>query len=591
MRAQARDRAVVEHADHVGIAHGRGALAHDHRGQRQPALGGTAHTALTNGMAKRRIGLKVERRGGVVHNQDLRRAHQSARDGQALTLATAEVLTARLDWGIQALRLVAHKLAGLRHIERRPQLLVGRRLVTPIQVATDGAAHERRALRDGRDHVTQLVERPSAHVGPHHAHAAGTRVVQARNERNERRLATARTADNAECFAQRQLQSHVVDGVGSARAKGEARVAQAQRGDRSGARRTRLGQCDRLVTLVGNTRHAIEHLVDTRRAGARLGKDHDQVGDVDDGGQGLRHVVDEGHDLALRELAHVDLDAAHPQDGAHAQVHHQKRDGIENRRELAHRDSDMRLIVSRLSKTLTLVIFAHKRTDHASTRKPLAADKRDAIELCLQLLVVRDAARHDKPKHQADGGRANQKDNAEFKVDGEGRNHGAHRQERPADEHAHAQRHGELDLVDVVGNARDERRRAKAIELGIAQPVDMLVECSADIGTHALRGQRRHLLADERKRDADHRHGAKQHAVVDDGVDVVCANALVDHLRNHQRRQQVKDHFDQLARRTDHHIPAKLTTKTPKQLNHKRRSLSSFLFNLNHDSTERPADM
>ena len=66
----------------------------------------------------------------------------------------------------------------------------------------------------------------------------------------------------------------------------------------------------------------------------------------------------------------------------------------------------MRLLVGRLGKTLALVILAHKRTDHASARKPLAADKRDAVELCLQLLVVRNAARHDKPKHQADGGRA-----------------------------------------------------------------------------------------------------------------------------------------------------------------------------------------
>ena len=282
-------------------------------------------------MAKRRVGLKVERRGRIVHDQYLRRAHQGARDGQALALATAEVLTARLDRDIEPLRLVAHELARLRHVERRPELLVGCRLVTPGQVAADRTAHERRALRDGRDHMAQLVERPSAHVGTHYAYAADARVVQARNERDERRLTAARTADDAECFAQRQLQGHIVDGVGRARAKGEARMAQAQRGNRSGiVRRVRLGQRDRLVAFVGDTRRAVKHLIDTRSTRARLGKDHDQVGDVYDGGQGLRHVVHKRHDLALRKLAHVDLDAAHPQDGAHAQVHHQKRDGIKD---------------------------------------------------------------------------------------------------------------------------------------------------------------------------------------------------------------------------------------------------------------------
>ena len=96
----------------------------------------------------------------------------------------------------------------------------------------------------------------------------------------------------------------------------------------------------------------------------------------------------------------------------------------------------------------------------------------------------------------------------------------------------------------------------------------MLVERATNVGAHALRGERRHLLADERKRDADHSHGGEHHAVVDDSVHIACADALIDHLGNHQRRQQVKNHFDQLARRADHHISAKLTTKTPEQLNH-----------------------
>ena len=122
---------MVEHADHVGIAHGRDALAHDHRGQREPARGGTACAALADGMAKRRVGLKVERRGGIIHDQDLRRAHQGTRNGQALTLATAKVLAARLDRGVESMRLVAHELAGLRHFERRPQFLIGCRLVAP----------------------------------------------------------------------------------------------------------------------------------------------------------------------------------------------------------------------------------------------------------------------------------------------------------------------------------------------------------------------------------------------------------------------------------------------------------------------------
>ena len=96
----------------------------------------------------------------------------------------------------------------------------------------------------------------------------------------------------------------------------------------------------------------------------------------------------------------------------------------------------------------------------------------------------------------------------------------------------------------------------------------MLVKRTANVGTHTLRGQRGHLLADKRKRDADHSHDGKHRTIVDDSADIVRADALIDHLGNHQRRQQVKDHFDQLARRANHHIAAKLATKTPEQLNH-----------------------
>ena len=236
------------------------------------------------------------------------------------------------------------------------------------------------------------------------------------------------------------------------------------------------------------------------------------------------------------------------------------------------------------------MVFAHKRTNHAGARKTFAADKRDAIELCLQLLVVGNAARHDKPKHQADSGRADQKDDAELKVDGKGRDHGAHRQERPADEHAHAQRHGKLDLVDVVGDACDERGRAKAVELGIAQLVDVLVECAANVSTHALRGERRHLLADERKRDADHSHGAKYHAVVDNGINVVRANALIDHLAITSGVSRSKITSINL-----HAGPITIYRRNlpPKRLSNsiiKRRSLSSFTLNSNHDSTVSPKE-
>lgn len=114
---------------------------------------------------------------------------------------------------------------------------------------------------------------------------------------------------------------------------------------------------------------------------------HDQVGDIHDGGQGLRHVVDERHDLARVSRPTSHLDAAHPQDGAHAQVYHQKRDGIKNRRE-ARRPRWRYAPGHRLpGQNAHALVIRAQRLGPRGRLKALATDECDAIELCLQLLV------------------------------------------------------------------------------------------------------------------------------------------------------------------------------------------------------------
>ena len=63
--------------------------------------------------------------------------------------------------------------------------------------------------------------------------------------------------------------------------------------------------------LVRSLGLAVEHLHDALgRGGAAVDGDN-QVGHVDDGHEHLRHVVHEGNDLALREIARVNTRAAH----------------------------------------------------------------------------------------------------------------------------------------------------------------------------------------------------------------------------------------------------------------------------------------
>ena len=115
MRALRDDAAVVQHEDAVRMAHRRGALRHDeHRQVRQRG----------DRLPEPRVGRIVERRGAVVQDQDVRPAHQRARDGQALALPAGEVAPALLDEKRQPARLLLHKIAGLRQLERRVVLAV-----------------------------------------------------------------------------------------------------------------------------------------------------------------------------------------------------------------------------------------------------------------------------------------------------------------------------------------------------------------------------------------------------------------------------------------------------------------------------------
>ena len=155
MPAHAGDLAAVEDEDEIGVQHGCRALGDEEDGavdrpQRDPET------------CVRRV---VERRSGVVQNEDLRLFDEGAGDGEALPLPAREVLALLFDGGVQP-ALGRNDVLRLGEAHGFHQLFVGGVFVAPQKVATDGAFEEHRLLRHDAHALAHLFDGDAAHVAP-----------------------------------------------------------------------------------------------------------------------------------------------------------------------------------------------------------------------------------------------------------------------------------------------------------------------------------------------------------------------------------------------------------------------------------------
>ena len=195
--------AVVEHDDLVGERDRREPVGDD---DRRPA----AHRLGEPG-ADPRLGRRVDGGGRVVEDQDARVDHERARDREPLPLAAGERDPALADHRVVAVRQLLDELVRLRGARRPLDLLVGRVEDAEGDVLAHGRREEERILGDDADLAAQRAARDVAHVDAVDEHAALGRVVEARHERGERRLARAGVADQRDRPSRRELEVDLVE--------------------------------------------------------------------------------------------------------------------------------------------------------------------------------------------------------------------------------------------------------------------------------------------------------------------------------------------------------------------------------------------
>ena len=204
--------AAVEDEDAVGVAEGREPVG--------DGDGGAAAGQGLEGLLNRLFAFGVDVAGGLVEDQDRRIVEDRPGDREALPFAAGETRAALAEPGVVAERRVEDELVGLGRFGGGDRLLgrAGGQAVN--QIVPDRAAEQERLLQHDADLLAELLRRELAYVNAVDQHAAFVHVVETAEQVDQRRLAAAAAADDADRFARLDGKVDVVEApVGAARSR------------------------------------------------------------------------------------------------------------------------------------------------------------------------------------------------------------------------------------------------------------------------------------------------------------------------------------------------------------------------------------
>ena len=265
------------------------------------------------------LGVDVDGRERVVEHEDPRAPDDGAGQGEPLALAAGEAQPLLADARVEAPGQVEGE-AGLGHLQRGQHLLLGGVGLAHEQVLPHGSREQRGLLEREPDLATQAGDREVAQVVPVEGDAPLGGVVEAGEERDERRLAGAGGAHHGDDLARLDVEVDVGEHGPLAALVGERDALEADvapgvlDGEGAGS--------------VLDRRHGVEHLVDAHgRALGLAGQGHDPRQDLERERQ-HQHVGDERHQAAEGEAARADRE--------HPGQQHDREDEVGDEREHPH---------------------------------------------------------------------------------------------------------------------------------------------------------------------------------------------------------------------------------------------------------------
>ena len=549
MGTEAGHRAFVEDEDDVGRLHRDDALR-DEENRGSPA-------AAPQRLADAEFGDRVHGARAVVEDEDRGFPYEGARDGEALPLPSRQRQAAAADEAVVAVGKLPDEVVGA----GRPGGFLGlvQRGVglAPAQVLEDRAREEEGALGHQGHASAQAAELPVADIAPLHEDPAFGRVVETRHEPDEAALAGARGTDDSDHGPRRAGEAHAAEGglagplVGEANpleldgpastVRGLPGARDAGRAVRGWGRRIASGRSYRVWarSRPRRLRPSREDLPDALGRGPRADEHVEDHRQHHEGAEYLRHVVDEGHDLAEAHAARGHANVAEPEDRTDAEVEGERHEGREDRHDphgLGHGSGE---VLVRLGEARFLVVEAAKGLDHADTREVLAHDAVHAVEGGLDAPVegvARPEALRDEPDHDGHGGH---EDEGHLRVEEDGHDDAAYREEGRLHHDPHEAVREDLDLVHVVREPRHERGRVETAERTEGEAHDPAVEIGAERGAEILGDPARDDVAGCGREGAEGGDEEHEAAEPEHKAEVPGRDTLVDHARHDGRLEEV----------------------------------------------------
>ncbi len=324
MGAELDDAAGVQHGDLVGVAHGGDAVRDED--------GGAAAHDLPQVIEDAFFGVGVNAGEGVVEDQDAWIADESARDGGALLLAARERDAALAHERFVLLRERFDVGSDAGGFGSALDLLCGGVHCAEGDVLADGVAEQERLLRHEADGATQRGEREVADIVAVDEQRTGRRVRAASgrrqikdpgNERDERRLAGARRANDGKARAGGNLQRDTVEhGVASSFAivRGDGAISGGNRDRAAVVGERQVAEFDvaahrqvARLRRIGHLRLLNQDLVNADHGSRAALEDVDDPTERDDRPRQLHHVDVVGDEVAGRHAAEQHFAAAEPE--------------------------------------------------------------------------------------------------------------------------------------------------------------------------------------------------------------------------------------------------------------------------------------
>src|SRR5262245_6730235 len=250
------DAAALDRDDAVGAAHHRQPVRDDEHGA---ALHDLAHVALD-----RLLALVVERAGRLVENEEARIHHEGAGDGDALALPAGQARAALADDGIVALGQLEDEFMRASECRRRNDAVHRHRRIGERDVVAHRGVEQNILLQHHADLPTQPGNIDGGEIDTVDQHASALGHVKPLQQLDERALAGARRADDANHLSRRHVEGHVMQDFRNVDPVAEGDVLEPdiaadrrQRGARRIERRLRRG-----VEDVAEPRHRQPRLVE-----------------------------------------------------------------------------------------------------------------------------------------------------------------------------------------------------------------------------------------------------------------------------------------------------------------------------------------